>query len=151
MLKRLTIAALVAVMAVPMFVTPASSAATEATEVNVRAVDYELKGIPAELKVGAHKFTLQNKSDENFHELIVFRKRAWSDKSWEELLSMPQKEAEKHVVFVGATGAEPGKDGKPFRAYLKAGKYLAACFVQNDKNSKPHAYKGMIRKFHVAK
>ena len=147
MVKRVMICALVAVMAVPMFVSPASA---EATRVDVRAVDYELKGIPAELKVGAHRFTFENKG-ENAHELIVVRKRATSDLSWEEILAMSRREAEKHIVFVGFTAAKPGQTAEPFRAYLKAGKYLAVCFEQDDRHSKPHAFKGMLRKFHVSR
>ena len=136
---------LVALLAVPLFVAPAAAAPTV---VAVRALDYELKGIPRELKVGKHQFTFVNEG-EQVHEVVVFKKK--SSKTWGAIFQMEQEEAEQHVKFIGATFAKPGEEGKPFAAWLKPGKYIGLCFAQDDRNSKPHYMKGMMRKFSVSR
>lgn len=150
MFKRFTLCFLAAAMAVPVLASTAVAKATDATVVNVRAVDYDFKGIPAELKTEWHRFNFENRGDHT-HELIVVRKRGWVNKSWEQILRMRGEEAERRIQFIGHTFAKPGQEGKHFGAYLRAGKYLAVCFAQNDRHSKPHAFKGMLRKFHVVK
>lgn len=147
MLKRLTLCVLAAAMIVP---TLAATAVAEATALDVRAVDYDFKGIPAELKVGRHRFNFENRGT-NAHELIVVRMRGWVNKSWDQLLRMDRKEAERRVEFIGASFAKPGKEGEAFGAHMRVSRYLAVCFMQNERNSKPHFLKGMQRRFHVSR
>ena len=148
MLKRLALCVVAASLAVPVL---ATSASANPVQLDVVAQDYSFSGIPYRLTPRFYKFNFSNQGQHE-HELLMFRKRDGVNRTWQALLSMPQKKAEKKVVFVGATFAKPGKDGKPIKSsYLRQGSYLALCFVQNSDHGEPHFMKGMMRKFKVEK
>ena len=149
MFKRLSVVAAAAVIASSALVAPAKAAVA----VDVVAVDFKLKGVPAVLQYGAHTFSFVNNSERHVHEFVLFKNK--SEHTPEELLRMPPKEAEKHVKFMGATFAKPGKVGKEFKVWLKPGKYFAVCFVEhkqeNGDKSPPHWQKGMLERIRVDK
>jgi hypothetical protein len=125
-------------------------------ETDVEAVEYSFRGVPAELKAGVHSFRLTNGGKE-MHELIVFRKKAETTESFDELLALPQEEAEQKADFVGATFAPPGERENAVMD-LEAGEYAAVCFIPvgstpeagEDVDGPPHFTRGMKVEFRVA-
>ncbi len=81
------------------------------------------------------------------HVVVMFKLR--HEKTLKQLLSMPQKKAERHIRFIGASFAKPGESGKAFKAKLITGRYAMLCFVQNRKRAKPHFLKKMLHRFNV--
>jgi len=125
----------------------------ERTRVDIVAMDYHFmladgSEFPKSLAKGAYKFTFRNDSEKRIHEVVMFRLLHGKKLYW--LLRMPEKRALKHIRFVGAAFAKPGKEAKkPIRADLAKGRYAMLCFVQNGKRTKPHFLKGMKHKFKV--
>ncbi|MGH2774146.1 MAG: hypothetical protein ACRDJT_01765 [Actinomycetota bacterium] len=140
-------------------VIPAGSAfageepAPERTRVDIVGMDYHFMladgdEFPRKLAKGAYKFTFRNDSEKRIHEVVMFKLLHGKKLYW--LLRMPEKKAQRHVRFVGATFAMPGKEAKrPIRADLTKGRYAMLCFVQNRKRTKPHFLKGMKHRFNV--
>lgn len=132
---------------------PTTAAAATGT-IAVQADDYEFIGIPEELPAGETTFTLDNVGEE-FHELVLFKLN--TDKSVQEILELPEKQAEKLVQPVGGTFAKPGEQAKkPVTGELEPGRYAALCFVSvgtTPENKKaqgpPHFTKGMVAEFTV--
>lgn len=116
------------------------------SEVAVTGEEYAFVGAPDTLPAGPTTFTFQNTGKEP-HEMVIFELK--TDKSIEELLALPEKEAMKLVRIVGGTGAPPGKDAKqPVEADLTPGEYAIVCFVPAP-DKKPHFIKGMVAGFEV--
>ena len=148
MLKRFALCVVAASLAVPVLATSASAAPVQ---LDVVAVDYQLSGIPYRLTPRFYKFTFSNQGQHE-HEVVMFRKKDGVKRTWQGLLSMPEKKAMKKVKFIGFSWAKPGKDGKAIKSsYLRQGSYLAVCFFQNGDHAEPHFLKGMMRKFKVEK
>lgn len=132
---------------------PTASAA-DLNILDIGAVNYQFQqadgtAIPRKLWKGEWKFAFENQSKNRVHEAVVFK--LLDGKTVRQLLSMPQKEAEKHIRFLGATFAKPGKTGEPFKADLTRGRYAMLCFVQNSRKSPPHFAKGMLQRFNVGR
>lgn len=78
-------------------------------------------------------------------------------KSVEDLLKLSQKEAQKHIDFLGASFGPPGAQDVEVKE-LTAGKYALLCFVPVGATSEkaarsaegpPHAIRGMSAEFTV--
>ena len=116
-----------------------------AQEFEVIATEYEFQGVPATLEAGEASFTLTNEGQEP-HMMFLFKVN--DDSSVEELIRLPQKEAQEVIENAGQADARPGKS-KSFTAELESGRYGYGCFVTT-KDGTPHALKGMFGEFTVA-
>jgi len=97
----------------------------ESSEVTAR--EYEFEGVAAEYEAGPTSFEFSNAGEE-LHEFIVLKKKADTEESFDELLELPQEEAEGKVDEVGAVFGEPGDDDY-LVADLEEGEYIALCFI----------------------
>ena len=104
--------------------------------------------------------TFENNGSE-YHELALARINDDVDLSAEELLALPQDEAEEKVTFLNGAFAAPGETGYT-AVDLAPGRYLAACFVPSGmtpaaveenpdfEGGEPHFMQGMFTEFTAA-
>jgi hypothetical protein len=118
--------------------------------VDVSAVEYEYQGLPESASPGTTSIALTNDGTEQ-HEMVLFRRQDGDTRPIEEVLALPEDEAEQSVTFTGATFAEPGDTGF-LTADLGAGSYVAVCFVPvgGAEDGPPHFTQGMVSEFEVA-
>jgi plastocyanin len=114
--------------------------------IQVQAEDYKYGGVPQSLPPGQVTFAFENVGEEP-HEFSLVRVKG--DRTVEELVSLPQQQAQRFIEQVGGTFAKPGEEGKPLQADLGPGRYGYACFVST-KDGTPHAALGMYGEFTVA-
>jgi plastocyanin len=112
--------------------TPAESPATEtpATDtgaVTVTGVEYAYENVPAQPSVGT-TLAFENTGEE-VHELVAVRKLPGVEDSWQDLLDMPQDEANSRIQILGALMAEPGQTADGTITLDEPGEYLFICFV----------------------
>lgn len=127
--------------------------------IDVVTTDYAFGGIDDEYPAGPVSFELTNEGDE-LHELVVLRIDDEVDLSAEELLALPEDEAQASVQPVG--GTEPIMQGA--RDYLvvdlQPGRYLVSCFLPKGaasfealgalgEDAEPHAAHGMVQEITV--
>lgn len=93
----------------------------------VRAVEYAFEDVPDTIESGIVGFDLQNEGEE-LHEMVLFRIADDVDLTVEELLELPEEEAEQSVEFIGAGFALPGENDMAFFD-LRPGRYGMVCFV----------------------
>lgn len=96
--------------------------------VEVTAVNYSFGGVPGELKRGATSFEFTNNGTEH-HEMVIFRKNDDTTETFDQLLALPEDEAERKVTFVAAADAMPKQEGIYTVANLRAGEYAMVCFI----------------------
>ena len=156
MKKRILGGAVAAFMALPALggalPTAAAGGDPDRTRVHTAAMDYHFmledgSDFPKRLHRGKYRFTFEYQSKKRLHEIVMFKLR--HGKTIKQILKMPEKKAERHIRFIGASFAKPGKEGKAFNAKLIPGRYVLLCFVQNRKNAPPHFAKGMLHRFNV--
>lgn len=124
--------------------TKTASAGSAAQKIKIVAKDYRFTGIPKKIDAGETVFKFKNEGEE-VHEAVILK--LLHGKKIEKLLKLPEKKAMKHVKVIGALFAKPGKEAKkPLKADLKAGRYVALCFVTGEDET-PHFAMGMLRKF----
>lgn len=120
----------------------------------IAAVEYEFQGAPASAEPGILRISFSNDGEEH-HELVIFTKKPGTTESFDELLALPEEEAEQKADFVNATDGEPGESSY-LTVNLKAGEYLFACFVsqgtvgETEGEGPPHFTLGMKRELQVA-
>jgi len=120
---------------------------------DVAGVEYAFEGVPETVAAGNVGFTFSNDGEE-LHEFILARLNDPSQ-NVEDILKLPEKEAEKSITSVGFLFAEPGgSDAQTFQ--LEPGTYGVVCFVSvgttsPDKRGEgpPHALEGMFAQFTV--
>jgi hypothetical protein len=96
-------------------------------ELNVAASEYAFGGIPEEVPAGPTIVTIENTGEE-VHEIVFFRINDDVELSGEELLALPQEEAETMTTFAGgAFGVFPGGTLNTVIDFTP-GRYVAACF-----------------------
>jgi hypothetical protein len=126
--------------------------------VDVVTSDYTFDGFPAEVPAGVTSFELDNEGPE-VHEIVLLRKNDGVTESFDELLAMPEDEAEGKATFVGVAGPVPAGEGAYLVADLEPGDYLALCFLPVGTTSldggpppegPPHFMSGMTQEFTVA-
>ena len=117
--------------------------------VSVEAVDYAFEGVPETLPAGTVAVDFTNSSEEEQHEMVVFKKND-PDLTVEELMEMPEEEAETKITFAGAAFAEPGGEAATLLE-LEAGEYTMVCFVPvgGAEEGPPHFTEGMVAEFSV--
>lgn len=117
--------------------------------VDVSAVDYGYEGVPDTVPAGQVSIAMANEGSEE-HEMIVFRRDDGETRPVEELLALPEAEADEVVTFTTATFAPPGETGYT-TAELEAGSYFGVCFIPvgGAEDGPPHFTEGMITEFEV--
>lgn len=128
------------------------------TKLDVMGVDYGYKGVPTSIKPGEASIKFENMSDKEFHEMALMRIKDGSGVTSAELEAALKSDAnaaqQKYgdkVDFLSSAQAPPGATGYA-TVDLKAGDYLAVCFVPvgGKDGGVPHAQKGMVSAFKVA-
>jgi hypothetical protein len=125
--------------------------------VDVTATEYQFEGIPESLDTGVTLFRFTNEGAE-LHEIGIARIKG--DESVEEILELPEEEADSKVTFVGANFAAQGETTILYTKLKKAGTYGAVCFLPVGSTSEeaietadgpPHFVEGMFAEFEVEK
>ncbi|MFL6204119.1 MAG: hypothetical protein ACJ739_02095 [Acidimicrobiales bacterium] len=120
--------------------------------VDVTAVDYEYKGVPESIEAGEVAFDFKNDAEKEDHMMAIIKKKDGVDLSWEELLNLPDDEAESKTEFKGEAFASAGDSSKTL-ASLDAGDYAMICFISvgspDTEDGPPHFTKGMVKEFTV--
>jgi hypothetical protein len=127
----------------------------------VIATEYAFEGLPEEVEPGLVAVRLVNEGQEA-HEIGIARKAEGTTETWQELLELPEEEAESKVVFVGG-GFAPmsGSEGYAFLDLSESGEYAALCFIPTgtvmsedgevtEGSGPPHFVQGMIAEFNVS-
>lgn len=129
------------------------------TRTELVATEYAYSGNEDEYPAGRTAFTLVNGGAEA-HELAIIRKNDGVDATLEELMELPESEAETMTTFVGATFVgSPGETGDLI-VDLEPGSYIAVCniaagtMVMEDGSfvegtGEPHVMLGMSFEFSV--
>ena len=95
--------------------------------IDVTAQEYAFVGIPEEIAAGPTIFNITNEG-EQVHEMIVFRISDDVDLPIQEILQLPDEEAEGVAESVGGTLVLPGNTGHAV-LNLTPGRHAALCFV----------------------
>lgn len=118
----------------------AGAATGETIEVELR--DFEFAGLPESVPVGT-KLTVVNTSPHELHEIVVFRLADDEDRSLDELLALPDEEADE--LFVGMPEmvlvAAPGGDQIDVHGngvLSTAGRFIVLCGIPT--GADPEAY-----------
>lgn len=117
---------------------------------SITAVDYAFQGVPATVAAGTVVFELANESEEEGHEMVIFRKDD-PEADIVELLDLPEEEAQEQVTFAGATFAPPGGSASAILDLAEPGAYAMVCFVPvgGGEEGPPHFTEGMVAEFTV--
>jgi hypothetical protein len=119
--------------------------------------DYSFEGVPDTVKSGVNLFKFTNEGAE-LHELLVLRIRG--DETLDELLALPEDEAQRKVAFMGATFAAQGATTYLYADLARPGRYAAVCFLPVGSTDQaavetaegpPHAVEGMATEFTVTR
>lgn len=123
------------------------------------AVEYSFEA-PASIPSGQVGLRLDNEGAE-VHEALLLRIDDGVDLSIEELLELPEEEADSMVEFAGATLAPPG-ESSAFVTELQPGRYALLCFLpvgttsldqlfqeSESESGPPHAFEGMFAELTV--
>lgn len=103
----------------------------EGETVEVTGIDYAFEGIPTEVEAGT-EFTFTNGSDKEAHEMVLMKIKEGETRTIDELLALPEDEAEQVAEFQGVAVAMPGEDGEVLEGELvaaDAGRYAVLCFI----------------------
>jgi hypothetical protein len=127
----------------------------------VTAREYEFDGDLDGLQAGVNGLAFENGGAE-FHEMVVFRINDDTTASFEELLALPEEEAQAKVTQAGGAFGAPGDTDTVFMD-LSAGRYAIVCFLPVGAtpdnmealeageldDAAPHFTQGMVREFTV--
>jgi len=125
--------------------------------VDVTATEYQFEGIPETFEAGTTLFRLTNEGAE-LHDIGIARIKG--DESVEEILALPEEEAQEKAPAVAFGFAEQGQTSIVYAKLTKAGTYGVACFVPVGATSPeaaetadgpPHHAEGMTAEFEVTK
>jgi hypothetical protein len=108
--------------------------------VEITAVDYEFEGVPETVETGT-ELTLSNESEGEVHEMVVVRIDDDETRPLEELLRIPEEEAQQVTSFAGVAVALPGEEGLTPEGPVvldKPGRYAMLCFIPT--GADPEAY-----------
>lgn len=117
--------------------------------VSITGVDYAYEGVPDTMEAGTVALEFTNASEEEEHEIVVFKKND-PNQSTEELFGMPEEEAMAAITFAGASFAPPGESSSSLLT-LEPGSYTAVCFIPvgGADEGPPHFTQGMSAEFTV--
>jgi hypothetical protein len=111
--------------------TETETGASGTGEIAITGVDFAFEGVPDRAETGA-TLTFTNASDVEAHELVLMRIADGEERSIEELLELPDEEAQQIAEFVGVSVAMPGEDGTIMEGSLELtepGRYALLCFI----------------------
>ena len=120
-------------------------------QLEATGVDYEYEGLPDTVPAGVVAITFTNEGDE-MHQIGIARINDDVTMSVEELLALPEGEAETMITFTGAAFALPGESDTTFLK-LEPGRYGAVCFIpqgtthDTEGAGPPHFTLGMFAEF----
>lgn len=123
---------------------------------SVTAVDFAFDADLDDLGTGLTMFEFNNDGAE-LHEMALIRINDDTTETVEQLLEMPEEEAEQKTTFIGVAFAEPGGESTMF-ADLDTGRYVVLCFIPTGTTSfedietadgPPHFAQGMVKEFAV--
>jgi len=120
-------------------------------QLEATGVDYEYEGLPDTIQSGVVAITFHNEGEES-HEIGLARVNDDVTMSVEELLQLPEGEADTMIQFAGAAFAEPGESDTTFLR-LDPGRYGAVCFIPEGTThdaegaGPPHFTLGMFAEF----
>ena len=112
--------------------------------VEITGVDYSFQGVPESVTPGT-ELTFTNASEGEVHELVAIRIDDDETRPLEELLGLPQEEAEQVTQFQGVAIALPGEDGMVVEGDLtldEPGTYALLCFIKT--GADPQAYRDLL-------
>ncbi|HWH35362.1 MAG TPA: hypothetical protein VNT56_08610 [Acidimicrobiales bacterium] len=110
--------------------TTAAGSATGDT-VDITGVDYAFEGVPQSVPAGT-TLAFTNGSEGEVHELVALRIDDDQNRPLEELLGLPDEEAEEVTEFQGVSVALPGEQGTVVEGDLtldEPGTYALLCFI----------------------
>lgn len=118
--------------------------------IEVTGVDYAFEGVPETLPAGTVAFNFVNASDTEEHEMILVRKADGVDLTWDEIIALPEEEADSKIEFGTAAFAPPGGEASAFGT-LEPGSYAMICFIPvgGAEDGAPHFTQGMIQELTV--
>ena len=126
---------------------------------DVKGLDYSFQGIPKEIDAGIHSFEFANAGKEE-HMMAIIKKKEGTTETFDQLLELPEDQAEAKTEFLGETSAGPGED-EYLIVDLTEGEYIAICFFPvgstpeahesgQEVDGPPHFTRGMKAEFTVA-
>jgi hypothetical protein len=117
--------------------------------VEVKAKDYAFEA-PDSVEAGDVAFHLTNTSTGEQHEMVLLRKNDGVNLSFDELLKLPQDQAETKTTYAASAMAPPGGDNSAL-VNLKPGSYAMVCFlpIGGKEGAPPHFTQGMVHEFTV--
>lgn len=128
----------------------------DVASIEVTAIDYVYDADLEGLEPGMVAFDFSNEGTE-FHEMALIRINDGVDATIQELLELPDEEAEQQTTFMGISFAAPGTGSTMF-ADLEEGRYVFICFIPTGSTSleaaetaegPPHFTQGMVKEFEV--
>lgn len=122
----------------------------EMETIDVKGVDYAYEGAPDTVKAGTTAFKFTNAAESEDHMMGIIKKKDGVDLSWDELLALPEDEAETKTEFKGEAYAPAGESGSAL-VELDPGSYAMICFIPvgGAEDGPPHFSQGMIHEFTV--
>ncbi|MEA2902066.1 MAG: hypothetical protein QOH36_1953 [Actinomycetota bacterium] len=122
---------------------------------DVKAVNYGYQGLPATLPSGTVRIKLDNSTDEA-HEIVILNRKPGVTETYDQLLALPDDQAQAKLDFVDATSTDPGGTGY-IVANLPAGDLVFMCSFgkgstddDDPKQEEPHFTLGMKQEVKVA-
>ncbi|MGH9152621.1 MAG: hypothetical protein ACRD03_09535, partial [Acidimicrobiales bacterium] len=103
-------------------------ASATANIVEVTAVDHEFQGVDASYPAGDYGFRMTNRGREA-HEMAMIRVNDGETRSVEELLDLPEDEAEQVTHYIGGSVACPGETAETLGVQMTPGRYMLLCFI----------------------
>ncbi|MGH8912277.1 MAG: hypothetical protein ACRDVD_07170 [Acidimicrobiia bacterium] len=164
----------VAVLGLSVVAACGGSGAAEGT-IEITGNDYSFAGVPDVVASGA-ELTFTNASAAEVHEMVVMKIVDGEERPIEELLALPEEDADSLVEFQGVLVALPEQDGVNPEAegssivMTDAGRYAIVCFIPQGADpavleqamaggeaegppdmgdGTPHAFLGMVSGFEV--
>jgi hypothetical protein len=125
-------------------------------ELDATAEEYTFSGLPEETAAGYYIVNFSNEGNE-FHELLAVRINDDVTLPLEEILALPEEEADTMVEFLGAAFAAPGESTVASLNLAEPGRYAVVCFIptgttsmETEGSGPPHAMQGMTQEITVS-
>lgn len=118
--------------------------------ISVTAVDFAFEGVPDRIPAGRVALAFENHSEDEPHELVLFRKADGVEAPMVDLLALPMEEAMTKASSIAFTMAEPGGENGLILD-LEPGSYGIVCFIPvgGGEEGEPHFAHGMVDDFVV--
>lgn len=109
--------------------------------VDVRAKEYVYLGVPKTLPAGRVSFALKNEGVED-HEMVLMRRTGDASRPLDEVLALPEEEAQAELAFTGVAFGAP-RTTNYVAVDLEPGTYALICFIPQGEDGPPHFVGGM--------